>query len=143
MPATDSANKSFEELWEWHQTDPRGLVDYTLKLQAQLRQLRGAAAQNSRNSSLPPSADRGLAPKPKSLRKKSGRKTGGQPGHPGRTLQPSDTPKHVEVHRCLECSCGEDLSRQPALDFQRRQVFDLPSLHLECTEHRAEIKECP
>jgi transposase len=43
----------------------------------------------------------------------------------------------------LECECGEDLSQEPALDFQRRQVFDLPSLTLECTEHRAEIKECP
>jgi transposase len=43
----------------------------------------------------------------------------------------------------LECDCGEDLSQEPALDFQRRQVFDLPSLELESTEHRAEIKECP
>jgi transposase len=143
MPACASADKSWEELWRWNQSDPRGLVQYTFKLQEQLRQLRDAAAQNSRNSSLPPSADRGPAPQPKSLRQKSGRKTGGQPGHPGRTLQPSDTPKHVQIHPCLECPCGQDLSRQPAVDFQRRQVFDLPSLQLECTEHRAQIKECP
>jgi transposase len=143
MPAAASADKSWEELWRWNQSDPRGLVDYTFKLQEQLRQLRDAAAQNSRNSSLPPSADRGPAPKPKSLRKKSDRKTGGQPGHPGRTLQPSDTPEQVQIHPCVECPCGEDLSRQPALDFQRRQVFDLPSLQLQCTEHRAQIKECP
>ncbi len=143
MPAAISADKSREELRHWHQTDPEGLVDYAFNLQAELRQLRDAAAQNSRNSSRPPSTDRSEKPKPKSLRKKSGRKTGGQPGHPGRTLQPSDTPTHVDPHRCLECSCGEDLSRQPAVDFQRRQVFDLPSLQLECTEHRAEIKECP
>jgi len=143
MPAAASVDKSWEELWRWNQSDPRGLVDYTFKLQEQLRQLRDAAAQNSRNSSLPPSADRGPTPKPKSLRKKSGRKTGGQPGHPGRTLQPSDKPEHVQIHPCVECPCGEDLSRQPAVDFQRRQVFDLPSLQLECTEHRVEIKECP
>ena len=61
-------------------------------------------------------------------------------GHRGRTLQPSDTPQHIKIHPCLECACGEDLSQQPALDYQRRQVFDLPSLQLECTEHRAEIK---
>ena len=84
MPDIDSADKSFEQLWTWMRTDPRGLVDYTLKLQAELRLLRDAAAQNSRNSSLPPSRDRSQQPKPKSLRKKSGRKTGGQPGHPGR-----------------------------------------------------------
>jgi len=142
--ATDpSAAKSPEELWRWSQTDPRGLVDYTLELQAEVRRLHDAAAQNSRNSSRPPSTDRPDRPQPKSLRKKSGRKPGGQPGHPGHTLRFSDQPKHVEVHRLLKCACGEDLSGQPALDFQGRQVFDLPSLTLECTEHRAEIKACP
>lgn len=143
MPDIDSADKSLEELWSWQRTDPRGLVDYTWKLQSELRRLRDAAAQNSRNSSLAPSTDRSLPPKPKSLRKKSDRKTGGQPGHPGRTLQPSDRPQRVQIHPCLECSCGQDLSQQPAIDFQSRQVFDLPSLQLECTEHRAEVKECP
>jgi transposase len=142
MPATSSGDKSREELRRWQQTDPDGLVDYALELQTELRQFRDAAAQNSRNSSLPPSTDRSEPPKPQSLRQKSGRKTGGQPGHPGRTLQPCDTPAHVVVHPCLECSCGEDLSQESAVDFQRRQVFDLPSLQLECTEHRAEIKEC-
>jgi len=77
------------------------------------------------------------------LREKSGRKTGGQPGHPGRTLQFSDQPQHTEIHCLLECHCGEDLSQEAAIDFERRQVFDLPVLQLECTEHRAEIKECP
>ena len=138
-----SVDKSREELWSWGQADQRGLVDYTLALQAEVRRLRDLAAQNSSNSSRPPSTDRPEQPKPKSLRKKSGRKPGGQPGHPGRTLQLSDTPKHIKVHPLLECACGEDLSQQPAIDFQRRQVFDLPALELECTEHRAETKECP
>ena len=143
MGADHSVDKSWEELWRWGQADPRGLVDYTFQLQAEVRRLRDSAAQNSRNSSRPSSTDRPEQPKPKSLRKKSGRKSGGQPGHPGRTLQFSDTPQHLEIHPLLECPCGEDLSRQPALDFQRRQVFDLPALELECTEHRAQIKDCP
>lgn len=143
MPATVSVDKSWEQLWDWHRTNPRGLVDYTLELQAEVRRLRDSLAQNSRNSSRPPSTDRPEAPKHKSLRKKSGRKTGGQPGHPGRTLQASDTPEHHQIHPCLECPCGQDLSEQPAVDYQCRQVFDLPSLKLECTEHRAEIKDCP
>jgi transposase len=143
MDATSSVDKSPEELWRWSQTDPRGLVDYTFELQVEVRRLRDAAAQNSRNSSRPSSTDRPEQPKPKSLRKKSGRKPGGQPGHPGRTLQFSDTPKHIQIHPLLECACGEDLSREPAVDFQRRQVFDLPALELECTEHRAQVKECP
>ena len=143
MGTAISVDKSWEELWSWGQADQRGLVDYTFALQAEVRRLRDLAAQNSSNSSRPPSTDRPEQPKPKSLRKKSGRKPGGQPGHPGRTLQFSDTPKDIKVHPLLECACGEDLSEQPAIDFQRRQVFDLPSLELECTEHRAETKECP
>jgi len=137
-------DKSLEELRRWGQTDPDGLAAYAFELQREVRRLRDAAAQNSTNSSRPPSTDRPEQPKPKSLRKASGRKPGGQPGHPGRTLQFSDTPKETRIHPLLECAeCGEDLSRQPAMDFERRQVFDLPSLELECTEHRAEIKECP
>jgi transposase len=143
MAAADSVDKSWEELRRWNRSDPRGFVDYAFELQAEVRRLRDAAAQNSHNSSRPPSTDRPEQPKPKSLRKKSGRKTGGQPGHPGRTLQSSDTPKRILVHPLRECECGEDLSKEPALDFQSRQVFDLPALELECTEHRAEIKECP
>jgi len=144
MDATASVDKSWEDLWRWQQADPRGLVDYTFELQAQVRRLRDAAAQNSRNSSRPPSTDRPEQPKPKSLRKRSSRKPGGQPGHPGRTLAFSDRPQHLQIHPLRECAhCGEDLCREPVLDFQRRQVFDLPSLTLECTEHRVQVKECP
>jgi transposase len=143
MDAQNSVDKSLEELRSWGQADPEGLIHYTFQLQAEVRHLRDALAQNSSNSSRPPSTDRPEKPKPKSLRKKSGRKTGGQPGHPGRTLEFSDTPQHIQVHPLLECQCGEDLSKESALDFERRQVFDLPPLKLECTEHRAQIKECP
>ena len=127
----------------WGQAQLDGLVDYTLALQREVSRLRDAAAQNSSNSSLPPSTDRTEKPKPKSLRAKSGRASGGQPGHPGHTLPWSENPQHIQIHPVLECECGEDLSREPAQDFERRQVFDLPTLTLACTEHRAEIKECP
>lgn len=143
MRAADSVHKSLEELWNWGKADLGGLIQYTFELQAEVRRLRDAAAQNSRNSSRPSSTDRPEQPKPKSLRKKSGRKSGGQPGHAGHTLPFSDTPEHLQIHPLSECECGEDLSQEPALDFARRQVFDLPPLKLECTEHRAEIKECP
>jgi len=143
MDANTFADKSREELWQWHEDDPHGLVDYALALQAEVRRLRDRTAQNSRNSSRPPSTDGPEKPQPKSLRKRSKRKPGGQPGHPGRTLATSPKPQRVEVHPALECECGEDLSRQVAVDYQRRQVFDVPALELQCTEHRAEIKECP
>jgi transposase len=143
MCLNNSVDKSRQELQDWGKTDLDGLVDYTFELQAQVRCLRDAAAQNSRNSSRPPSTDRGERPKPRSLRGKSGRKSGGQPNHPGRTLQVSKDPDHIQIHPLKRCECGQDLSGQRAIDFQVRQVFDLPSLELECTEHRAEIKVCP
>ena len=65
MPAAISADKSRQELQRWQQTNPDGLVDYTLALQAELCQLRDAVAQNSRNSSRPPSTDRSEKPEPK------------------------------------------------------------------------------
>ena len=143
MAAVASADKSLAELRHWVQTDADTLVHYTFELQAEVRRLRDVAAQSSRNSSRPPSTDRPEQPQPKSLRQKSGRKPGGQPGHPGSTLRFSDHPQHTQIHPLQECECGEDLSQAPALDFERRQVFDLPPLKLECTEHRAEIKDCP
>src|SRR3974390_3131230 len=111
----NSANKSREELWSWGQSDLSGLVAYTLELQAEVREFRDATAENSRNSSRAPSTDR-QGPKPKALRQRSGRKSGGQPGHPGHTLHLSKTPQHVQIHPLQECECGEDLRHQPALD---------------------------
>jgi len=143
MCRANSVVKDRPGLMQLGRDDLAGLVDYALELQADNARLRDAAAQNSHNSSRPPSTDRPEKPQPKSLRRKSGRHSGGQPGHPGHTLQPSPKPQHIQVHPLHECECGEDLSQQTALDYERRQVFDLPALLLECTEHRAEIKECP
>src|SRR5438876_1083626 len=96
--------KSRQELQALGQADLDGLVDYTLELQAELGRLQDAASQNSHNSSRPPSTDRAEQPKPKSLRQKTSRSTGGQPGHPGRTLQCSQTPQHIKIHPLLECA---------------------------------------
>ena len=130
------------------------LIDLLLKLEAevcelrrQVKELTDRLALNSRNSSKPPSTD-GLAkpPPPRSLRTKSKRKRGGQPGHAGRTLEPVKKPDHITVHALDLCSCGQcggvSLRHQPVLGYEYRQVFDLPSLKLSVTEHQAEIKEC-
>lgn len=70
--------------------------------------------KNSGNSSVPP-AKEGMSDeirrRTKSLREKSGRKPGGQPGHEGTTRLMSDTPDEVEDVQPNYCrECGRDLS---------------------------------
>ena len=115
------------------------------QLEQRLKELEGRLAKNSSNSHHPPSSDALSKPLPKSLRTRSARKAGGQPGHPGQTLQRVKNPKHIRIHRlevCPQCQ-GCALSKEPVLDYESRQVFELPKPALVVTEHRAEIKCCP
>ncbi len=141
-----------EELLPLARSQPEVLVDMFLALQQRLAQLErrvkeleAQLARNSSNSGQPPSSDGLSKPSPKSLRAPSARKAGGQSGHPGQTLERVKNPDHLQVHRLAACpQCGgQALGREPALDYESRQVFDLPALCLAVTEHRAEIKCCP
>ena len=112
-------------------------------LEQRIKQLEDRLATNSRNSSKPPSTDGFKKPKPKSLRKKSGRRSGGQRGHPGHTLQKVDNPDHTERHRVKRCSaCGCSLASQSLVCVESRQVHELPPRRLIVTEHQAEQKRC-
>lgn len=106
-----------------------------------VKELEKSPSSTSRNSSKPPSTD--PAPRPKSLRTKSGRKPGGQPGHKGASLKWVETPEHIIKHSPEECRhCGVSLVDVEPLGCRRRQVVDLPELRLEVTEHRAQRKQC-
>ncbi len=83
------------------------------------------------------------APKPRSLRKKTDRKPGGQHGHDGTTLRQVAKPKHEVVHEPGPCSgCGCSLSGRPVTAVERRQQFDLPPICIEVTEHQLVEREC-
>jgi transposase/uncharacterized coiled-coil protein SlyX len=112
-------------------------------LTARVKELEDQLAKDSTNSSKPPSTDL-PKPKPKSLRAKSGKKPGGQKGHPGTTLSVVEEPDHVLVHSPRECEgCGKGLASIEASGHARRQVADIPPLlALEVTEHRAQRKRC-
>lgn len=157
-----------QQLWRWARTGLDKLIDLVLRLETKLGQLRrkmealrreaeglrrqvkalqARLALNSTNSGKPPSSDGLAKPSPKSLRQKTGRRPGGQLGHPGRTLQPVAHPDRVRMHKLGGCPCGacqgRSLRQESVLGYEKRQVFELPRKPLEVTEHRAEIKVCP
>lgn len=118
--------------------------DETIAVMAvKIAELEARLAKNSRNSSKPPSSDGLAKPKPRSLRKRSGRKPGGQPGHRGARLEPRAEPDAAVVHEPGSCSgCGHDLDAAPIVDEWARQVFDLPPIRLVAIEHRVRARRC-
>jgi len=114
------------------------------RLQARVAELEARLGMNSTNSHKPPSSDGPVKPAPKSLRRKSGRRPGGQPGHPGQTLSLVDEPDVVVRHTPEHCAgCGTGLRGRPVTRVIRRQVFDLPEpAPLRVTEHQLVAKTC-
>src|SRR3954467_4570011 len=111
---------------------------------ARIAELERQLAASSRNSSKPPSADGLGKPAPKSLRGRSGRKPGGQPGREGRTLQQVAVPDEVVVHEPGACAgCGGTLSADdPPTGGIRRQGFDIPTITVRVVEHRLISRRC-
>jgi transposase len=106
--------------------------------------LEARLAKDSHNSGKPPSSD-ALAHKTKSLRKRSGKKPGGQLGHRGETLRLVATPDVVVEQRPAVCAgCQAPLAADaPVALRERRQVQDLPPLHLVVREEQALHVRCP
>ncbi len=115
------------------------------RAQERIAELEERLRKTSRNSSMPPSGE-GLAkppPRSRSLRMKTGRKPGGQDGHPGTTLAQVAKPDREVRHEPGSCSgCGAGLAGRPVTGIERRQVFDLPPVTVKVTEHQLIEREC-
>jgi transposase len=117
-------------------------IDLIIQLMARVTALEVRLGMNSSNSSKPPSSDGYVKPAPKSLRRKSGRKPGGQQGHPGTTLRQVAEPDVVKMHQPKYCACGYCLDEDPIHHVEHRQVFELPEKRLEVIEHQLVVKVC-
>jgi transposase len=117
-----------------------GLKAEVASLKAEVADLRGQLAKNSRNSSIPSSGE-GLK-KTKSMRKKGTHPPGGQPGHKGSTLKQAAHPDRVVDHPLPGVcdACGGMLAGEVTSEV--RQVFDLPPVAIEVTEHRIHQLRC-
>ena len=100
---------------------------------AHVEQLEDQLKKNSGNSSKPPSTDKAFGPKAKnrSLRRKSGKNSGGQKGRKGYTLKQVDDPDETRTHRLKRCPLtGRVLSdddvvgeiRPPSLRYPRAEA---------------------
>ena len=114
-------------------------------LKARIAELERRLGLNSSNSSKPPSSDGLKKPaRVRSLRERSGKKSGAQPGHEGETLRQVANADHVIDHHPPVCSrYGEALTPDASGDYAARQVFDLPEPRpLVVTEHRGFSRRC-
>jgi transposase len=113
-----------------------------LKQEERIGQLEARLRLNSRNSSKPPSSDGLAKPAPKSLRLKGQHPVGGQKGHEGNTLRQSARIDEIIEHQSAPAcpACQGEWSAHEVID--RRQVFELPVLRAQVTEHRLMRSTC-
>jgi transposase len=138
------SNKSEIDRQQLEKLDTDSLIELIVEMQRQIQELRDQLAKDSHNSGKPPSSDGLKKLKTRSLRRKGEHPYGGQPGHKGDTLKQVAEPDHIETHPVTACPhCETDLGDIEPHDHERRQIFDVPPVHLEVTEHQAEIKHCP
>ncbi len=96
--------------------------------------------KNSNNSSVSPSQD--PFRKTKSMRVKSNKPQGGQKGHKGSKLKKVMTPNVIVNHDIDHCDCCGNNLEGVSQGYDARQIFDLPPITIQVTEHRRLHKTC-
>lgn len=93
---SESADKSAATIAELNAT--------IAQLQETIRQLNERLNKDSHNSSKPPSSDGYKKPNPHSLRKKTDKKQGAQPGHEGKAMKAYTKPDRTVPHVPSQCN---------------------------------------
>jgi transposase len=153
-----------EESWlpDAKDTENRALRDQNMALRqentillARLTELESVVAalqaqlgRDSSNSGKPPSWDSPFTKKPaakRSMRTRSGKPQGKQPGASSATLRLVDDPDDTITYTPPMCAgCGKDLADAEIFGVCRHQVFDVPPTppRRYVTEHQAVAKTC-
>jgi transposase len=124
------------------------LLERVAQLEQTVRDLEARLGRNASNSSLPPAANPADAPKPV-VKRRTGNKTGGQPGHLGlsRLRLPPDRVRHTIPLVPTHCErCQASLSAPPGPDDPEpswHQVAELPRLSAVITEFQGHARTCP
>jgi transposase len=124
------------------------LLQRVRQLEQQVRDLEARVGRNASNSSIPPSANPPSAPPPV-VKKRSRRKTGGQPGHPGhqRRRLPPERVNHVVPLIPANCECCQTpLPAEPSAadpDPVWHQFAELPRVAAVVTESQGHARTCP
>lgn len=98
--------------------------------------------KNSRNSSAPPSSDGYSKPAPKSQRKSSGAKPGGQDGHKGSSMKLMKEPDEIQAHYPAACSGCPNREFCHSIIAERRYESDI-IVEPRLIEHRQMVCLCP
>ena len=108
------------------------------ELNQTIQELKEQLNKNSKNSSKPPSSDGFKKPAPKSLRKPSGKKVGGQNGHQGTHLSVITAPDEIVKHMPSACEgCPHyQICNGTACIAEKRHVIDAV-VTVNVTEHQA------
>jgi transposase len=116
------------------------------QLQQRVQELEARLAQNSSNSSRPPSSDPPGTPPPARNKAPSGRKRGGQPGHDKRerSLVPPEQVDRFRVIKPEQCECCNKRldSRHDQPWPERHQVFEVPPVKATVDEYQLYARCC-
>ncbi len=146
---TDSSNATASPRCPGCRQRDELIADLRQRLQQtdnQLLKLRDRVSRNSTHSSIPPSANPLDAPKPNADKKPSGRKRGGQPGHPPANRQ--RVPREQLAEPPIDCipnnceHCDAALSGVDPLAVPH-QVTEIPPISPEVREYLRHTLKCP
>jgi transposase len=147
-PSNDPTSALLMAEMEVLKAEIRDLKAENEALKAENRDLKAQLGQNSSNSSKPPSTDPPWK-KHRLSKSPSGRKPGGQPGHPGyhRVVIPQEEVTETQQYLSLECGqCGHKLGEAPQPGDpppRLHQVVELPEIRVKVIQYQAHGRVCP